>query len=70
MTKAEPFLSAKGVLVSAIVMTCLSFIYILFALSGAITYGSPFFMAWGLVVALMVPVSFWLEFARRRSKPS
>lgn len=68
MTKGEPFLSAKEMLVCAIVVTCFCFIYILVALSGAYSHESPFFTSWGFVLALAIPSLSWLEFARRKNK--
>ena len=68
MTKKEPFVSEKETLVIAIVVTCFCFVYILFALSGAYSNESPFFTAWGFVLALSIPTLSWLEFARRKYK--
>jgi hypothetical protein len=70
MTKKELFLSAKETLVCAIVVTCFCFIYLLVSLSGAYIRESPFFTAWGFVLALAMPALSWLEYARRKNKLS
>jgi hypothetical protein len=70
MTNGETFVSAKEMRVCAIVVTCFCFVYILVALLGAYSNESPFFTAWGLVLALVVPALSWLEFERRKKGPS
>jgi len=68
MTEEETFVSAKMMLVAAIVVTCFSFIYALYALSGAYGYQPPFVTTWYLFSSLGTSASLWLEVAKKKKK--
>ncbi|MFQ5831240.1 MAG: hypothetical protein ACE5H4_00865 [Candidatus Thorarchaeota archaeon] len=68
MTEEETFVSAKMMLVSAIVATCLSFIFALYALSGAYGYERVFVTTWHFVSSLAVSAFLWLEVAKKKKK--
>ncbi|MFQ5884744.1 MAG: hypothetical protein ACE5IO_06555, partial [Thermoplasmata archaeon] len=68
MTEEETFVSPKMMLVSAIVVTCFSFIFALYALSGAYGYEPVFVTTWYLVSSLAVSAFLWLEVAKKKKK--
>ncbi len=68
MTEEETVVSAKMMLVAAIVVTCFSFIYALYALSGAYSYQPAFVTTWYLFSSLAISASLWLEVAKKKKK--
>jgi len=68
MTEDETFASPRMMLVCAMVVTCFSFIYVLYALSGAYGDQPAFVTTWYLAISLVIPTSLWLEVGRKEKK--